>query len=74
MPSPRYNNKVTMCATIGSALADGETREIPCREGTVGRMIVIRRYTDTTDTLNICEVEVYGRASKYFFKEIQTRY
>ena len=69
----RNNNKVTMCATIGSALADGVTRGIPCREGTMGRIIVIRRFTYTTDTLNICEVEVYGRASK-FLREMQSGY
>jgi len=39
----------------------------------MGRIIVIRRFTDTTDTLNICEVEVYGRASK-FLREMQSGY
>ena len=53
-----------MCAVIGRSLGEGETRKILCRNGTVGRFITIRRNTDTRDTLQLCEVEVYGSESK----------
>ena len=44
----RFESDVTICATNGPALRDGETKQFRCRNGTVGRFITIRRNTDTT--------------------------
>ena len=59
-----HNNAVTICAVVGSALKDSETRTFNCPKETFGRFITIRRITDTIHTLQLCEVEVYGRESK----------
>jgi len=59
-----HNNAVMICAVVGSALRDGETRNFSCPKETFGRFIAIRRNIDTTYTMQLCEVEVYGQESK----------
>lgn len=55
---------VTMCNTIDPPLKWNETREIPCKRGTVGRIVRIRKLSAIPETLALCEVEVYGTFGK----------
>ena len=58
-------NEASICVIIVSALKDGETRKIPCRPETVGRIVRIRQNATTPSTINLCELEVYGIFGKY---------
>jgi len=57
--------RVSTCATIGrTPLGDGETRQIQCEQGTVGRIIKITRKASDEYNLALCEVEVHGTPGK----------
>jgi len=53
------------CGEIGhNPLADGETKHIPCRPGTVGSVIKVTRKASDSTGIVLCEVEVYGTQGK----------
>ena len=47
-----------ICAHVKPALRKGETKRIPCKPGTSGRVIKIR--LNTKEPLQLCEVQVFG--------------
>ena len=53
-------SRASICAVVVTAIGKNETRKIPCRPGTVGSIVRIRRNATEAEILTLCEVEVYG--------------
>ena len=53
-------SQASICAVVGTAIGQNETRKIPCRPGTVGGIVRIRQNATKAEILTLCEVEVYG--------------
>jgi hypothetical protein len=62
---------VRICNVVDKAMRPFEFKKLKCRPGSVGS--VVRIYKTIPGRLSVCEVEVYGGKTTYYYSSIANR-